>query len=56
MEDQQSLSTIERAIISGKIQLVHLSVEVGTTPTREHVEKFAALALNHKNTPLYIHS
>lgn len=56
IEDQQSHAAIEEAVFSGKIQLVHLPVEVGTAPTREQVEEFAALVLNHKNMPIYLHS
>lgn len=56
IEDQQSLAAIEEAIFCGKIQLVHFPVKVGTAPTRKQVEEFATLVLNHKSTPLYLHS
>eukprot|EP00253_Pinus_taeda_P017070 PITA_17070 len=56
IEDQQSLAAIEEVIFSGKIQLVHLPVEVGTAPSRGQVEEFSTLVSNHKNIPLYLHS
>ncbi|GLJ23857.1 hypothetical protein SUGI_0453330 [Cryptomeria japonica] len=56
VEDKQYQAAIKMAVSSGKVQLVHFPVEVGTAPTREQVEQFAALVLNNKNEPLYLHS
>lgn len=56
VEDQQYRAAIEMAVSSGKVQLVHFPVEVGTAPTREQVEQFATLVSNNKRAPLYLHS
>lgn len=44
------------AILSRKIELVKLPVEVGTAPSMEQVEKFAALVSNSSKMPIYLHS
>ncbi|XAR55545.1 NAD(+) kinase [Bertholletia excelsa] len=44
------------AISSGKIELVKLPVEVGTAPSMEQVEKFAALVSNSSKKPIYLYS
>ncbi|GMP79508.1 hypothetical protein CsSME_00035021 [Camellia sinensis var. sinensis] len=44
------------AILSGKVELVKLPVEVGTAPSMEQVEKFAALVSNSSKKPIYLHS
>ncbi|KAH9307332.1 hypothetical protein KI387_035243, partial [Taxus chinensis] len=55
-QDQQSVAATEMAVSSGKIQLVHFPVKVGTAPTREQVEQFATLVFNNEGAPLYLHS
>ncbi|KAK6132266.1 hypothetical protein DH2020_033966 [Rehmannia glutinosa] len=44
------------AISSGKIELIKLPVEVGTAPSVEQVEQFAALVSNSSKKPIYVHS
>ncbi|KAL2467772.1 NAD kinase 2 [Forsythia ovata] len=47
---------LDEAILSGKIELIKLPVEVGTSPSMEQVEKFAALVSDSSKNPIYLHS
>ncbi|CAI9764006.1 unnamed protein product [Fraxinus pennsylvanica] len=47
---------LDEAILSGKIELIKLPVEVGTSPSMEQVEKFAALVSDSSKTPIFLHS
>ncbi|GFY96552.1 NAD kinase 2 [Actinidia rufa] len=49
-------TALEDAIFSGKVELVKLPVEVGTAPSSEQVEKFAALVSNSRKNAIYLHS
>ncbi|KAG9135262.1 hypothetical protein Leryth_024673 [Lithospermum erythrorhizon] len=44
------------AISSKNIELVKLPVEIGTAPTMEQVDNFAALVSNSSRRPIYLHS
>ncbi|KAL1543789.1 NAD kinase 2, mitochondrial [Salvia divinorum] len=44
------------AILSGKIELIKIPVEVGATPSVEQVEQFAALVSDSSKKPIYVHS
>lgn len=47
---------LHEATLSGKIELIKLPVEVGTAPSMEHVEQFAALVADSNKRPVYLHS
>ncbi|CAL5384837.1 unnamed protein product [Camellia sinensis] len=49
-------TVLDEAILSGKVELVKLPVEVRTAPSMEQVEKFAALVSNLSKKPIYLHS
>ncbi|KAH9691340.1 NAD kinase 2 [Citrus sinensis] len=49
-------AAIDDAILSGKVELIKIPVEVRTAPTMEQVEKFASLVSNSSKKPLYLHS
>ncbi|KAL6984299.1 NAD kinase 2, mitochondrial [Sarracenia purpurea var. burkii] len=49
-------TALDDAIFSGKLELVKLPVEVGTAPSMEQVEKFAALVSNSSKRAIYLHS
>lgn len=47
---------LDEAIFCGKVELIRLPVEVGTAPSVEQVEKFAALLSDSRKKPIYVHS
>nr|GMD85243.1 NAD kinase 2, chloroplastic [Ipomoea batatas] len=47
---------LDEAICSGKIRLIKLPVEVGTSPSMEQVEMFATLVSDSRIRPIYLHS
>lgn len=47
---------LNEAICSGKIRLIKLPVEVGTSPSMEQVEMFATLVSDSRIRPIYLHS
>lgn len=49
-------TVLNRAISSGKVELVELPVEVGTAPSLEQVEKFANILFNTFKESVYLHS
>ncbi|KAK9054249.1 hypothetical protein SSX86_025327 [Deinandra increscens subsp. villosa] len=49
-------TALQDALLSGKIDLVKLPVEVGTAPSTEQVETFAALVSDSMRKPIYLHS
>ncbi|KAL5993114.1 NAD kinase 2, mitochondrial [Asimina triloba] len=49
-------AALEHAISCGDIEVVKVPVEVGTAPSMEQVEKFAALVSDINKRPLYLHS
>lgn len=49
-------SVLCEAILSGQIELISIPVEVGTMPSAEQVEQFAALVSDSSKKPIYVHS
>lgn len=49
-------AAIDDAILSGKIELVKIPVEVRTAPSVEQVGKFASLVSDCSKRPIYLHS
>ncbi|XP_015057332.1 NAD kinase 2, chloroplastic-like [Solanum pennellii] len=47
---------LDEAIFSGDIEVLKLPVEVGTTPSVQQVEKFAAMVSDVYSKPIYLHS
>ncbi|XP_055833880.1 NAD kinase 2, chloroplastic-like [Solanum dulcamara] len=47
---------LDEAIFSGDIEVLKLPVEVGTTPSVQQVEKFAAMVSDVYRRPIYLHS
>lgn len=56
VKDNFYQAAIDDAILSGKIELVKIPVEVGTSPSMEQVEKFASLVSDCSKKPIYLHS
>ena len=56
MKDEFYQFAIDAAISYGKIQVVNMPIEVGTSPSLEQVEQFASLVLDPTKRPLYLHS
>ncbi|PKI44716.1 hypothetical protein CRG98_034893 [Punica granatum] len=56
VKDKFYQGVLDEAIAHGKIELFRLPVEVGTAPTMEQVDKFAALVADCRKRPLYLHS
>ncbi|CAA3014075.1 NAD kinase 2, chloroplastic [Olea europaea subsp. europaea] len=56
VKDNLYKMALDEAILSGKIELIKLPVEVGTSPSTEQVEKFAALVSDSSKNPIYLHS
>ncbi|PSS19896.1 NAD kinase [Actinidia chinensis var. chinensis] len=56
VQDNFYETALDDAIFSGKVELVKLPVEVGTAPSSEQVEKFAALVSNSSKNAIYLHS
>ncbi|KAK4493360.1 hypothetical protein RD792_017746 [Penstemon davidsonii] len=49
-------TVLKEAILSGKIELIELPVEVGTAPSMDQVARFAALVSDSGKKPIYVHS
>lgn len=47
---------LDEAVLSGRIELIKLPVEVGTAPSMEQVEQFAALVSDSSKKLIYLHS
>ncbi|XP_052188245.1 NAD kinase 2, chloroplastic isoform X2 [Diospyros lotus] len=47
---------LDDVILSGKVELVKLPIEVGTAPSMDQVEKFSAIVSNSRKKPIYLHS
>ncbi|KAJ8450327.1 hypothetical protein Cgig2_004784 [Carnegiea gigantea] len=47
---------LDDALGSGKVELFKFPVDIGTAPSKEQVEKFAALVSDPNRRPLYLHS
>ncbi|XP_021760887.1 NAD kinase 2, chloroplastic-like [Chenopodium quinoa] len=47
---------IDEAVGSGKVELIKLPVEIGTSPSMEQVEKISSLVSDPSRRPLYLHS
>ncbi|CAN1234553.1 NAD kinase 2, chloroplastic [Linum perenne] len=56
IQDNFYKAAIDDAILSGKVELIHIPVEVGTAPSVEQVELFASLVSDFSKRPIYIHS
>ncbi|KAM4077111.1 hypothetical protein ACJW30_12G114600 [Castanea mollissima] len=56
VKDNFYQAAIDDAILSQKVELVKIPVEVGTAPTMEQVEKFASLVSDCSKKPIYLHS
>lgn len=56
VKDRFYQEVLDEAVLSGKIELVRFPVEIGTAPTMEQVENFAALVNDCRKRPLYLHS
>ncbi|KAK4773273.1 hypothetical protein SAY87_028292 [Trapa incisa] len=56
VKDRFYQEVLDEAVLDGKIELVHLPVEIGTAPNMEQVENFAALVADCRKRPLYLHS
>lgn len=56
VKDNFYQAAIDDAILSGKIELVKIPVEVGTAPSMEQVEEFASLVSDCSKSPIYLHS
>ncbi|TYI82913.1 hypothetical protein E1A91_D05G254800v1 [Gossypium mustelinum] len=56
VKDNFYQSALDDAILSGKVELVKIPVEVGTAPSMEQVEKFASLVSDCNKKPVYLHS
>lgn len=49
-------TALDEAILSGKVELVEIPVEVGTAPSMDQVEKFATIVSNSSKKAIYLHS
>ncbi|KAF5444689.1 hypothetical protein F2P56_033804 [Juglans regia] len=56
VKDDFYKAAIDDAVLSGKIELVKIPVEVGTAPLMEQVKKFASLVSDCSKKPIYLHS
>ncbi|XP_068647489.1 NAD kinase 2, chloroplastic isoform X2 [Aristolochia californica] len=56
VKDESYKAAMDEAISCGKIEVVRLTVEVGTAPTMDQVQEFAALVYDSKKKPIYLHS
>ncbi|KAM0908943.1 hypothetical protein ACQ4PT_015127 [Festuca glaucescens] len=56
VKDDLYLSAVGEAVSSGKIEVVNLPVEIGTAPSAEQVQQFAALVSDGAKKPIYLHS
>ncbi|KAJ4965927.1 hypothetical protein NE237_017776 [Protea cynaroides] len=56
VKDDLYQAAIDDAVVSGKVDVVKLPVEVGTAPSMEQVKKFAFLVSDCNKNPIYLHS
>ncbi|EES08133.1 hypothetical protein BDA96_05G069400 [Sorghum bicolor] len=56
VKDDLYLSAVQEAVSSGKIEVVNMPVEIGTAPSAEQVQQFAALVSDGARKPIYLHS
>ncbi|KAJ1274910.1 hypothetical protein BS78_05G095600 [Paspalum vaginatum] len=56
VKDDLYLSAVQKAVSSGKIEVVSMPVEIGTAPSAEQVQQFAALVSDGTKRPIYLHS
>ncbi|CAO2141140.1 unnamed protein product [Urochloa humidicola] len=56
VKDDLYLSAVQEAVSSGKIEVVNMPVEIGTAPSAEQVQQFAALVSDAGKKPIYLHS
>ncbi|KAK3119420.1 hypothetical protein QOZ80_9AG0670200 [Eleusine coracana subsp. coracana] len=56
VKDNLYLSAMQEAVSSGKVEVVNLPVEIGTAPSAEQVQQFAALVSDATKKPIYLHS
>ncbi|KAJ8531162.1 hypothetical protein K7X08_026596 [Anisodus acutangulus] len=56
IKDNLYEKVLDEAIFSGNIEVLKLPVEVGTTPSVQQVEKFAAMVSDVYKRPIYLHS
>lgn len=49
-------AALHEAILSGKVELVKIPVEVDTAPSMDQVEKFAAIVSSSSKKAIYLHS
>ncbi|AQK58657.1 NAD kinase 2 chloroplastic [Zea mays] len=56
VKDDLYLSAVQEAVSSGKIEVVNMPVEIGTAPSAEQVQQFAALVSDGAKKPIYLYS
>ncbi|KAL6658276.1 hypothetical protein ACP70R_003862 [Stipagrostis hirtigluma subsp. patula] len=56
VKDDLYLSAVQEAVSSGKIEVVNMPVKIGTVPSAEQVQQFAALVSDGTKKPIYLHS
>ncbi|KAJ3671665.1 hypothetical protein LUZ60_007744 [Juncus effusus] len=56
LRDERYEKALNEAVLSGKIELVNLPVEIGTVPSAEQVKKFAFIVNDLSKRPIYLHS
>ncbi|KDP32857.1 hypothetical protein JCGZ_12149 [Jatropha curcas] len=56
IKDNFYQEAVDAAILSGKVELIKIPVEVMMAPSVEHVEKFASLVSDCSKKPIYLHS
>ncbi|CAD6257763.1 unnamed protein product [Miscanthus lutarioriparius] len=56
VKDDLYLSAVQEAVSSGTIEVVNMPVEIGTAPSAEQVQQFAALVSDGAKKPIYLHS
>ncbi|CAN6362527.1 unnamed protein product [Urochloa humidicola] len=56
VKDDLYLSAVQEAVSSGKIEVLNMPVEIGTAPSAEQVQQFAALVSDAGKKPIYLHS
>ncbi|CAA0827934.1 NAD kinase 2- chloroplastic [Striga hermonthica] len=56
VKDNFYKSILDVAVSSGKIEVINLPVEVGTSPSKEQVALFVNLVSDSSKRPIYVHS
>ncbi|CAN1801539.1 NAD kinase 2, chloroplastic [Linum perenne] len=56
INDKFYKAAINGALLSGKVEVVQIPVEIGTAPSVEQVEMFASLVSDLGKKPIYLHS